>query len=176
VKTDDPKTNGCPKDTDHDGVPDAIDNCPTEPGPPENQGCPVKKKQLVVITKTQIQILDRVYFATAKATIQKRSFGLLDQVASVIAAHPDIPKISVEGHTDNKGKADKNRTLSEARAQSVRAYLIKKGVAGDRLEAHGFGPDKPIDSNATEAGRANNRRVEFHLTDPESLAPVPLSP
>ena len=201
VKTNDPKTNGCPGDrdgdgirddqdacpdqpgipelkgcpdvdTDKDGVPDRFDNCPKEPGPKENGGCPVKQKQLVVITREKLEIKDKVYFDTNKSTIQKKSNKLLDQIASVIKSHPAIAKVRIEGHTDNVGKADHNRQLSQDRANSVRAYLVKHGVEADRLEAAGFGPDRPIDSNKTAKGRANNRRVEFVIVQPEGSQPT----
>jgi outer membrane protein OmpA-like peptidoglycan-associated protein len=133
-----------------------------EPGPASNHGCPVKDLQLVALTPKSVdEIKDKVYFATGKATILPRSFHLLDQVAQVIVSHPDITTVSVEGHTDNRGRPERNRTLSQARAQSVLTYLIGKGVAAARLKALGFGPDRPIATNDTVEGRATNRRVEF---------------
>ncbi|MHB8877001.1 MAG: OmpA family protein [Myxococcaceae bacterium] len=159
---------GCPlRDADRDGVADAEDNCPAEPGPPDNQGCPAKKKQLVIITREKLVIKDRVYFNTAKATIQKRSFGLLDQVAAVLLEHPEVSRIIVEGHTDSQGKAATNRKLSQDRAESVRARLVKQGVGAARLEAKGYGPDRPVADNQTKAGREQNRRVEFVIATDE---------
>ncbi len=159
--------NGCPiRDEDKDGVPDDIDNCPKEPGTKENQGC--KKKQLVVITKEKLVIKEQVFFATAKSVILPKSFTLLNQVADILKSHPEVAKMRIEGHTDNKGKRDYNLNLSQSRSDSVKAYLVKRGVAADRLEARGFGPDKPIDTNDTEAGRALNRRVEFGLETAET--------
>lgn len=160
----DPRNNGCPwPDTDKDGVVDPYDNCPTEPGPPENQGCPVKVKQLVVITPEKLVIKDKVYFDTDKATIQPKSFGMLDQIVAILGKHPEITLVQIEGHTDTVGDAGHNRVLSQQRADSVKAYLVKKGVADPRLKAVGFGPDKPADTNETPAGRENNRRVEFNI-------------
>jgi len=153
---------GCPiPDKDHDTVEDQSDNCPDEFGPPDNQGCPPEEKQLVVIQRDRIKINDTVYFDFDKATIQPRSFPLLNQVAKVILEHPEIVSVSVEGHTDGQGPGEYNRRLSQRRSESVRAYLIGKGVAPERLEARGFGEDRPIASNSTNAGRAANRRVEF---------------
>ncbi|MFZ5444789.1 MAG: OmpA family protein [Myxococcota bacterium] len=155
---------GCPaKDSDGDQVSDHEDNCPTEPGTKENYGCPAARKQLVVITRERLQILDKVYFDTGKATIQKRSNALLDNVAAVLTSHPEISLVQVEGHTDNTGNADKNKKLSQDRADSVKAYLVKAGVADARLRAVGFGQDKPAQPNDTPAGRDANRRVEFNL-------------
>lgn len=155
---------GCPyPDTDKDGVPDHLDNCVNEPGPAENQGCPVAQKQLVVITPEKLVIKDKVYFDTAKATIQARSNKLLDQIVSILASHPEISQMQVEGHTDTTGDAAFNRTLSAARAKSVVDYLVKKGIAADRLKPVGFGPDRPADDNATPRGREANRRVEFNI-------------
>jgi outer membrane protein OmpA-like peptidoglycan-associated protein len=160
---------GCPiKDRDGDGVPDAVDNCPDEPGPASNQGCPLQQKQLVVITAEQLVIKDKIYFATGKATIQKRSYGLLKQVADVINKHPNIPLLRVEGHTDDRGGAKFNLSLSQDRAYSVRNFLILNGVSPDRLEAKGYGLDRPLDSNKTSSGRAKNRRVEFNIVNPEA--------
>jgi OOP family OmpA-OmpF porin len=153
---------GCPiKDADGDTVPDELDNCPKEAGPVDNQGCPKEKVQLVVITREKLMIKEKVFFDTGKATIKPQSFPLLTQVAEILNDHTEIPKISIEGHTDNVGKPDANRKLSEKRAQSVREFLVKKGVASKRLDAKGFGPDRPADVNTTPAGRENNRRVEF---------------
>lgn len=158
-----PKENkGCPvKDKDGDTVEDKFDNCPEEKGPASNQGCPEKQKQLVIITSEKLIIKEKVFFATAKATILPRSFPLLNNVASVLRDHPEIQLIRVEGHTDAQGGRDYNISLSQRRANSVKDYLIHQGVDGTRLQAKGFGPDRPADSNKTEAGRSNNRRVEF---------------
>jgi outer membrane protein OmpA-like peptidoglycan-associated protein len=178
VASDDPKKNGCPKDTDNDGVPDSEDNCPTVPGPASNHGCPIEQKQLVVLKADKIEILQKVFFKTAKATIQKRSFALLNQVAEVLKSHPDIAHVQVEGHTDSVGKPAKNQILSQARADSVKAYLVGQGVEEDRLIAKGFGQDRPIESNASSAGRAANRRVEFNIPQAPGTEPaaVPLAP
>ena len=115
----------------------------------------------MIITADKLVISDKIYFATAKATILPVSFPLLNQVAAVLRAHPEIPMITVEGHTDDQGSAKLNRKLSLNRAKAVKAYLEHQGVDGTRLNAQGFGPDRPADTNKTEAGRANNRRVEF---------------
>jgi outer membrane protein OmpA-like peptidoglycan-associated protein len=80
-------------------------------------------------------------------------------------AHPEIWKVRVEGHTDSVGKPEKNQKLSEGRAASVVAYLVKKGVVPERLEAAGFGDTKPIEDNKTSKGRAANRRVEFNIVN-----------
>jgi OOP family OmpA-OmpF porin len=157
-----PELKGCPaKDTDGDSVPDHLDNCINQPGPADNQGCPAEQKQLIVIKQDRIDIKDKVYFDTNQATIQARSNTLLDQMAKVLSEHPEILKVIIEGHTDDRGTADFNRTLSQQRADAVRDYLVKKGVAADRLETQGYGPDRPVQPNTTSEGRAANRRVDF---------------
>jgi outer membrane protein OmpA-like peptidoglycan-associated protein len=157
-----PKENGgCPDtDKDADGVVDRLDRCPDVAGTAEFEGCPPAKAKVNVVTK-KIDILEKVYFDTNKATIQQRSFQLLDDVAAVLGRHPEITKVLVEGHTDNTGAADYNLTLSDARAKAVREYLIGKGVAADKLDAQGFGITRPVADNKTKAGREQNRRVEF---------------
>jgi outer membrane protein OmpA-like peptidoglycan-associated protein len=153
------------RDSDGDGVPDRIDNCPTEKGPASNFGCPESKKQKVAVRDGKIDILEKVQFASARATILRGSFPLLDQVAGVLAAHPELSKLEVEGHTDNLGKPEKNLALSQARAEAVVDYLAKKGVAKERLAAKGYGDTKPLGDNKTKKGQEENRRVEFRVLE-----------
>ena len=152
-------------DRDGDGVPDAEDNCPDQPGPKENQGCPKTVKQLVVIKGDKIDILDKVYFASAKAVIEKRSYGLLDQVASVLKSHPELVRIEIQGHTDNGGDAKKNEKLSQSRAEAVVVYLIRGGVGIARMSAKGYGASQPAVPNTSKANKEKNRRVEFHVLE-----------
>ncbi len=153
---------GCPiQDRDKDGVADDLDRCPDEAGSAENGGCPYT---LISITDDRIQVKQKVFFQTAKAAIKKESFELLNEVAQAILDHPKF-RIGIEGHTDSVGKPKVNRKLSQDRANAVRMYLIGQGVAPERLQAVGMGDDVPLDDNATEAGRAVNRRVEFHILE-----------
>ena len=161
-----PKENeGCPwPDRDGDGTIDPLDNCPDEPGPPDNYGCPREKKQLVVIRAEKLEILEKVFFEFDKATIKPESYPLLDQVAAIIEAHPELAHVRIEGHTDRVGSAEYNRGLSRDRARSVKTYLVEQGhVAAGRLSVAGYGFDRPIDTNDTDEGRAKNRRVEFMI-------------
>lgn len=153
---------GCP-DTDRDGdtVVDRLDNCPDEAGSVDNAGC--KKKQLVRLSAEKIEILDKVFFKTSKDVIDSKSFGLLDNIATVLNAHPEIKQVRVEGHTDDVGDDAKNKDLSDRRAKAVVKYLVGKGVAEARLVGIGFGEEKPIADNATDDGKAQNRRVEFAI-------------
>lgn len=117
----------------------------------------------VVLTPSNIAILDKVQFETGKADLKEVSFSLLDEVAKMLVDNPQIEVVSVEGHTDATGSADFNRKLSQQRAESVAKYLAKKGVKAARMEAKGFGPDHPIADNESDAGREANRRVEFNI-------------
>ncbi len=162
VKTADPRTNGCPADQDHDGIPDTLDACPADAGQPSadpsKNGCPE-----VRVAAGQIRILEQIKFAEGRAEILPESDHLLGAVARTLAAHPEIDHVRVEGHTDDRGSRVANRLLSQARAASVVAALVRRGVAPARLTPKGVGPEGPIDTNETEAGRVNNRRVEFHI-------------
>jgi len=153
---------GCslPKDGDGDGVTDDKDRCPHTPAgvKVDGEGCQVLFEQ----AKKSL-VLEGVNFATGKAELTPESQTILDCVAESLVANGDI-KVQVGGHTDNTGSAAVNKRLSAARAEAVRQYLISKGVAADRLTAVGFGPSKPIASNKTAAGRAQNRRVELTRT------------
>ena len=165
-KTDDPKTNGCPPpppDKDKDGIADADDACPDVAGvkstDPTKNGCPA----LAVIEAGQIKITEQVKFKTGSAEILKESDAVLGAVLGILKEHPEIKKVHIEGYTDNKGAVAMNKTLSTKRAASVAAWLQLKGIDKTRLDSKGFGQDKPIDTNTTDAGRQNNRRVEFHI-------------
>jgi outer membrane protein OmpA-like peptidoglycan-associated protein len=155
---------GCPdRDRDGDTVVDRLDNCPDEPGSPENHGC--REQQRVVIESGRLQILEMVFFRTNGDQILRRSHELLLNVARVLNAHPEIRRVIVEGHTDSRGNHDHNVDLSQRRAQSVVRFLVDRGgVSADRLEARGFGPDQPEVPNATTRDEhARNRRVEFRI-------------
>jgi OOP family OmpA-OmpF porin len=165
VANTDPKKNGCPVDTDRDkdGIANDQDACPDEAGPadpdPKKNGCPK-----AFVSGGQIKITEQVKFKTNSADIQaKESEELLQAILKVMNDHPEIKKVRVEGHTDNKGTAALNKKLSQARADSVMKWLVAHGVDKGRLSAQGFGFERPIDDNATEAGRAANRRVELHI-------------
>jgi outer membrane protein OmpA-like peptidoglycan-associated protein len=154
---------GCPDpDNDKDGVLDAADKCPNDPGPPDNDGCP-KKYEHIVVTQEKIELKQKVFFDTNKATIQARSFGLLNEIAAVLKSRQTMT-VRIEGHTDSRGKHDHNMQLSQSRAESVRQHLVGLGIDMSRMEAKGFGPDQPIETNKTAAGREKNRRVEFFIT------------
>jgi len=117
----------------------------------------------VVLTASNIAIMDKVQFETGKADLKEVSFTLLDEVAKMLVDNPQVEIISVEGHTDSTGSPDFNRKLSQQRAESVAKYLSKKGVKAARMEPKGFGPDRPIADNETDPGREANRRVEFNI-------------
>jgi outer membrane protein OmpA-like peptidoglycan-associated protein len=126
---------------------------------------PAPKQKIVVIEKNRIVLQKKIHFETAKATIARDSFAILDSVVDVLANHPEIRKVRIEGHTDSQGSLALNRRLSAERAQAVRDYLIQQGVVPERLESQGFGPDRPIAPNNTIRGRELNRRVEFVILE-----------
>ena len=153
------------RDSDDDGIPDILDNCPLEKGPVINRGCPMSRRQKVAMREDRIDILEKVQFAPGSARIRPRSFAMLDQVVSVLKNHPDVVRVQVEGHTDSTGSARTNTVLSQARAKSVAAYLVSHGIERARLDARGFGPSRPLATNVTRTGREANRRVEFRVLE-----------
>ena len=153
---------GCPDlDNDKDGFADKDDKCPDVPGVAPD-GCP-KKYNLVVVTAQKIELKQTVFFDFNKASIKSVSFALLNEVAQAMVDNPTI-NVEIGGHTDSVGNDASNLKLSQARAESVRTYMIKRGIASDRMVPKGFGENVPIADNRTEAGRSQNRRVEFLIT------------
>jgi outer membrane protein OmpA-like peptidoglycan-associated protein len=159
---------GC-ADSDSDGIADPDDQCPGEPetinGVKDDDGCPDEGKVLVVVTKEKIELKETIFFDSGKATIQKRSFPLLDQIGLVLKAHPEVKKVRIEGHTDSDGNDAKNLDLSKRRARAVLDALVARGVEASRLESEGYGETRPIADNATKDGKARNRRVELAILE-----------
>ena len=173
----DPQRLGCPlPDRDKDSVPDKFDACPDKPGAPhpdpKKNGCP----SLVQISGGKLVILKPVFFATNRDLILPQSFPVLQAVTDALLASPHIKRVSIEGHTDNRGRADYNIDLSNRRAQSVRRWLLGHSIAEERVTAIGYGPSRPIADNNKPQGRATNRRVDFVITDPALPAPAPGAP
>lgn len=151
---------GCETDLDGDGIPDWRDNCITIPGPESNNGCP----ELTQEVKTLFQrALNGIQFETASDKIKPKSYPILNEVADLILKN-DNWNVEIQGHTDSDGSDAYNLDLSQRRAESVKAYLINRGVPESQLTAKGFGESLPVASNKTAAGKAKNRRVVFNVT------------
>lgn len=143
-----------PVDSDKDGIMDANDQCPgTEKGIVVNkQGCELEENI----------DLSNVQFETGTAILSSSSISILDSASDVLIRNSHL-NFEVAGHTDSAGNYQSNMALSKSRAAAVRDYLVNKGVAADRLNAKGYGSDKPAASNDTREGRRANRRVELNL-------------
>jgi OmpA-OmpF porin, OOP family len=152
---------GCPRDSDADGVPDGADRCPNTPAgqPVDDKGCPVLFQQ-----GARKVILRGVTFPTGKATLTPEARAVLQDIATQLVANPEY-RVQISGHTDNTGSRAANLRLSLARAQAVESFLEANGVPTAQVTSKGFGPDVPVASNRTAAGRAKNRRVELVRTN-----------
>jgi len=111
----------------------------------------------------EIYLNRKVFFELDKDDLQVASCKTLDQLVALLLAHPEIELLRIEGHTDAQGSDDYNMKLSQRRAEAVRAYLVKNGVAPDRLVAKGYGETRPLQQGDSEEVYATNRRVEFHV-------------
>ncbi|GGX07115.1 OmpA family protein [Aquimarina muelleri] len=152
--------NGCPyQDKDGDGVLDKDDSCPDVAGTVANNGCPEVTEE---VQKTLNNYAKTILFDTGKSSIKAESNKVLGDIIGILKEYPNA-KFTVEGHTDSVGSATLNQRLSDSRANSVKNYLTENGIDQFRLSAVGYGEDRPIASNKTRAGRAENRRVEINL-------------
>jgi len=185
VASEDPMMNGCPElplDTDGDSIPDAFDACPRTPGEPTNNkrthGCPKPPPEppkpkppepppppAATLSAKAIDISEQVQFETGTAQLRPESDAILSQVAKVLTEHPELELVEVQGHTDDTGTAELNRTLAHDRAAAVVQWLVGHGIAASRLSGKGYGQARPIADNTTEEGRAKNRRVEFVILE-----------
>ncbi len=157
VRTETQQVVSCP-DRDGDGIPDSIDRCPDVRGEMESYGCPHYER--IVVKPDKLELKEKLYFGWDQATLEEASFPVLDEVVKALNDNKSF-QVQVEGHTDSSGAEEHNQTLSENRAQAVLDYLVAHGVAKERLGSKGMSSSKPLDTNATAAGRENNRRVEF---------------
>ena len=141
---------GCPLDSDNDGVPDYRDQCPNTPaGVDVNAlGCP------------ESVVLQDVNFEFDSAQLTPNAQNVLNGVAERLVNNPDV-RVSIEGHTDSRGSDQYNKDLSQRRAESVATYLNQRGVEANRMRAVGYGEERPVATNDTEEGRFQNRRVEL---------------
>ena len=137
-------------------------NIETAPAPVNDKQTFIQNFEMRMIPKKgEKVVLAGIRFRTGKADIMSRSYPILDEAAKMLKENPTI-KVEIGGHTDSRGSAAKNQRLSEARAASVRNYLINtQGITGDRLTVVGYGEDMPMETNRTTRGRAANRRIEF---------------
>jgi outer membrane protein OmpA-like peptidoglycan-associated protein len=119
----------------------------------------------VDLTTEQVVIREKVHFDFDKATLRPESAAILAEVAATILSQPRIVRLEVQGHTDTTGGAAYNLDLSERRAQAVVDALVARGVAPERLDARGYGFTRPVASNETEEGKAQNRRVQFEIQE-----------
>ncbi len=151
---------GCPwPDTDGDGVLDKDDNCPDVAGTVANNGCPEVTEE---VQKTLNEYAKTILFDSGKSSIKEESNQVLKDIVAILNEYPTA-KFTVEGHTDSAGSAKLNQRLSDSRANAVKNYLSENGIDQFRLSAVGYGEDRPIATNKTRAGRAQNRRVEINL-------------
>ncbi len=144
------------KDRDRDGVVDKKDKCPDNKGPKENDGCPDIQKRLNELAKM-------VFFDTDKSDILQKSLKPLNEAVEILRQYPNTTLV-IEGHTDSRASAAHNKSLSQRRADAVKAYFVNRGLAASRFTANGYGLERPIADNNTAAGRAMNRRVEIKAT------------
>jgi OOP family OmpA-OmpF porin len=185
-------------DSDGDGVPDSIDECPNTPAgvAVDAKGCPIDgdsdgdgvpdsidkcpgtlkgfKVDAVGCIVEQTVILRAVNFDFGSDKLTAEARSTLDQLAQSLVTQPGL-ELQIAGHTDSLGPASYNLTLSQKRANAVRNYLIAHDVKASRLKAEGFGEFNPIASNETEEGRAQNRRVEFKVIDKSVPAPTAIT-
>lgn len=118
----------------------------------------------------KVELTDKIEFLNGSATLTAKSKLVLDDVAKSIAKQPQIELVEIEGHTDAIGSAPANKALSQARAETVRGYLVSAGIDKARLSTHGYGQEKPIAENTTAEGREKNRRVEFRVVKQAGVA------
>lgn len=170
---------GCPRDSDRDGVPDYMDQCPnTSPGArvdvrgcvrdsdrdgvlDDADDCP-NTPQGATVTRRGCWVINNLTFRYNEAVIDSSSFQTLNAVRDILQKNSRL-RVEIQGHTDNKGSHQYNKALSTRRAKAAMRYLVEHGIEGRRLSFSGHGEERPVASNDTEAGRAENRRAELRI-------------
>jgi OmpA-OmpF porin, OOP family len=144
-----------PMDSDKDGITDKMDKCANSPS-----GRPVDANGCTIVSV----VLENVIFESGSAKLAEASYASLDKAVDALNNNPEL-RIEIQAHTDSMGAGSFNQRLSGQRADSVRTYMIDKGIASDRLIAKGYGESQPIADNGTQTGRATNRRVELKIIE-----------
>jgi len=156
----DPTNGGCPwGDADNDGVADNVDNCPDAAGPASNKGCPEEMMPAELVDFINSDKA-RILFSASNANIRNVYTSNLDELISLLGQYPEAT-ITIEGHASSDGSEAYNQTLSEKRANAVKAFLVGKGIDASRLQTVGYGENRPVDTNDTAKGRKNNRRAQI---------------
>jgi outer membrane protein OmpA-like peptidoglycan-associated protein len=160
-----PGLGGCPgADRDADGVPDRLDNCPAEAGPAANQGCPADRPQVVALARERLVLRQPIAFEAKTARLESRSQVVLEQLAQVLKAHPELVSVTIEGHADDRPLAEDNLTLSRERAAAVVHELVRRGVARTRLESRAYGASQPlVSADGSAEAHAANARIEVRF-------------
>ncbi len=164
---------GCPDlDDDNDNLPDSEDRCPrageTVNGYEDEDGCPDElpgTREHVEWNGNEIRLRQRVYFAVGRWQVPPLFNPILTELADFLVAHPEIRRLRVEGHSDDRGTRREGFALSLRRAQNIIAFLVNRGVAPARLSPVGFGDTTPLARAHDEVTRARNRRIEFIIAE-----------
>jgi outer membrane protein OmpA-like peptidoglycan-associated protein len=164
---------GCPDlDDDNDGLPDSEDRCPraaeTVNGYEDEDGCPDElpgSREHIEWSGNEIRLRQRVYFAVGRWQVPPLFAPVLTELGDFLVAHPEIRRLRVEGHSDDRGTRREGFSLSLRRAQSVATFLAERGVSAARLEPVGFGDTAPLARAHDEVTRARNRRIEFIIAE-----------
>ncbi len=175
---------GCPDlDDDRDGMPDSEDLCPrhaeTRNNYDDDDGCPDEPPagaEVITVERGQVRLRQRVSFAANLVAIPSRSMRPLGDLARFLEAHPELRRLRVEGHADDRGTRREAFNLSFRRAEVITRYLVGHGVDASRLEPVGVGDLRPIDQLHDEVSRARNRRVDFVVTEGSDTPAPPLPP
>ncbi|MBW2462747.1 MAG: OmpA family protein [Deltaproteobacteria bacterium] len=156
---------GCPDlDNDADGVLDEEDPCPLAVGTPAGGGCPTSHR----LEEGQLRLLSGISFAPRGATFVEGTEEVLEEVRATLAANPQIRRVRVDAHTDDRGSDARNLTLSRQRALAVVTWMTEHGLEASRFEAWGCGETRPVAEGTSRQARAQNARIEFHVVDPEA--------
>jgi outer membrane protein OmpA-like peptidoglycan-associated protein len=125
---------------------------------------PVGNAKFIAMKKDHIELKQKVHFATDKSKIMGDSYEMLNEVALAMRMRPTM-RVRIEGHTDERGSGDHNDRLSQSRADAVKAFLVQKKVGAERMQAQGFGSQKPVAQGDSDVAHEQNRRVEFVITE-----------
>jgi outer membrane protein OmpA-like peptidoglycan-associated protein len=161
-----------PADWDKDGIIDTEDKCPRVPGPKENDGCALYVALVPdEIAPVEIVIMQRIEFDTDNSVVLPAGEVVLEEIRALLEVNPQLLKIAIEGHADERASDKYNMELSRRRSDAVKRWLTDHGIAADRLQSRGYGEREPFVSGTTPANQQTNRNVQFFITSPAASVP-----